>query len=390
MTSSKSWLGETMLLIKAQHLMTLMNRLGDRVMVGAPMLGCHLFALDLSGRIAQIHDVIRFNEYQPFWQSVRSRASQGTATTVAAGDADAQAELARSLGAEVPDSGRLRDAFRQAGVIEPENLDEIRALFQQARKSNPARGGDVYYFAFDNNALRNRLYSQFLRTQSPRDPHFNFVVAKQVRNELDCREGKVLGDFQKALDLLLPGFSVASVFANQNRLQDRLRLLALAEWNVLLASGDSVTVATGEEKDGAPLDSDLIIIGAYAQFAAQPGRKVVLFSSDNEFVAQSTGRANLIGQLVRYPAETMDRYETPWENACRLLYQLAVVYGRLDLKLPGGESVLMYGVWQNKTADDLESERVRVTMDTSSSSRLADIHDAVARDIEILNEAVAT
>ncbi|MCI0486734.1 MAG: hypothetical protein L0229_09050 [Blastocatellia bacterium] len=363
------------MLLKAQHLMVLLNRLGDHVTVYAPMLDCRLFTLDLSQRMAQIRDIIRAREYDDVRNAVRDH--------IASAD-----DLARAISSEIPDYGRLRDGFRQAGVIAPENLGEIRALLSQAQKSNPAHGGDIYYFAFDNNALRNRLYSQFLRQQSPRDPRYNFVLAKQVRNEINCREGKILGGFLNALKIVLPNLNAVAVFQNQNRLTDRLRLLALSEWNQLLTSKNCEVIETGSEKPNAPPDSDLIIIATYEWFAAKPGRKVVLFSSDNEFVVQSSGRTNLMGQRVCYPVELLDSYHSRWEDVSRLLYQLAVLYGRLDLQLSATDVIRLYGVWQDKGAEDWEYEHVRVTMDTGSSPTLKFKHEMIACDIDILNEAI--
>jgi hypothetical protein len=365
------------MVIKAQHLMVMLNRLGDHVTVNAPMLERRLFALDLRLRIAQVCDIISAKEYNDARNAVRSR--------VASKD-----ELTRAVASEIPDYGRLRDGFRQAGVIAPENIGEIRALLSQAQKSNPARGGDVYYFAFDNNALRNRLYTQFLRQQSPRDPRYHLVLAKQVRNEIECREGKALSDFMDALKAIFPNFNAITVFQNQNRLADRLRLLALAEWNQLLASGNCEVIETGSEKPKAPLDSDIIIVATYEWFAAKPGRKVVLFSSDNEFVVQSSGRMNLMGQRVCYPTELLDNYQSRWEDVSRLLYQIAVLFGRLDLQLSSTDVIRIYGVWQDKGAEDWEYEHVRVTMDISSSPTLKSKHEMIARDIDILTSAAQT
>src|SRR2546422_8316709 len=77
---------------------------------------------------------------------------------------------------------------------------------------------------------------------------------------------------------------------------------------------------TGVQTCALPIspDSDRIIIAAYEGFANLPGRKVVLFSSDNEFVVQSSGGSNLIAQLVRYPSEMSDHYQTKIGRAsCR-------------------------------------------------------------------------
>ena len=157
----------------------------------------------------------------------------------------------------------------------------------------------------------------------------------------------------------------------------------MAELNKLLASGDSEWCETGEEKQGAPPDSDTIIIMAYEAFAARLGRKVVLFSSDNEFVLRSTNRINLVGQLVRYPAALVDLYESSWGNVCRLLYQLSIVYGRLDISLGEGNTIRLYGVWQEKGANDWEQECTRLAVD-NTSPKGQEFYKTVARNKAIL------
>lgn len=372
-------------LLLAQHLVLLVNQLGDHVKVSAPMLERDLFTVDLSARFAKIENILSSVAYSQTWRNIRERSVAIVANMLPTQAPDARSQLSKEISKEIPDFGRFSAAFRQSGVVHPVNMGEVNNLLKQARESNPSRGGDIYYFAFDNNALRNRLYSQFLKPESFRGPRYNLVLAKQVRNELECRAPKIAFDFLDGLEGLLPFLSVKSALANQNRLADRLRLLALAEWNSMLSTRECDLFATGEERPNAPLDSDRIIIRTYEQFAAHPGRKVVLFSSDNEFVIQSSGRSNLIGQFVSYPAEINNTYEVSWEGLCRLLYQLAIVFARLDLELDNGETIRLYGVWQEKGVDDSDKERVRVTFPET----LAGLRDAVVRNQTILSAAMA-
>ncbi|MEJ5295135.1 MAG: hypothetical protein WHT28_07805, partial [Fimbriimonadales bacterium] len=165
-----------MIRIAERHLMALLNRLGDRVEVRAPLLqDARLFTLNLSQALAKVEQVIPRKEYE--------RAS-----------AIANAEVAP----EIPPYTRLRDCFVASGVIPPENLREIERLLDAARTNNPACGGDVYYFALDNNAVRNRVYSLYLKPRHRGHPEPNLVLSEIVRQELDLREGKIGGKFLKA------------------------------------------------------------------------------------------------------------------------------------------------------------------------------------------------
>ncbi|MCS6919264.1 MAG: hypothetical protein NZM28_05800, partial [Fimbriimonadales bacterium] len=132
-----------MTLLAESQMMLLLNQLGDAAVVRAPLLGnIRLFRLNLSGRQAGLEQVAASDEYADALSDARDRLDAAAAMQKPL-EPD---PLAESLKRELPDYNRLRDAFRQAGVAEPTNLHEIRQLLRQARESNPARGGDVYYF----------------------------------------------------------------------------------------------------------------------------------------------------------------------------------------------------------------------------------------------------
>ncbi|MFN7017381.1 MAG: hypothetical protein ACK4P5_09515, partial [Fimbriimonadales bacterium] len=150
-------------LINASQMTLLLNQLGDTAVVRAPLLdNAELFRLDLRQRDAKIEQIISSQDYNSAFQRVSERID------ALATQKGLEPTLVKQVKVELPTYNRLHDAFRQAGVEEPTNLQAIRDLLRTARVSNPARGGDIYYFAFDNNALRNRLYSLYIRPCSPR------------------------------------------------------------------------------------------------------------------------------------------------------------------------------------------------------------------------------
>ncbi|MDM7461141.1 MAG: hypothetical protein P3X24_005760 [bacterium] len=359
-------------LINASQMTLLLNQLGDEAVVRAPLLdNAELFQLDLRQRDAKIEQIISSRAYSDAFGTVLERID------ALATQNGLEPTLVKQVKGELPDYNRLRDAFCQAGVEEPTNLHEIRELLRQARGSNPARGGDIYYFAFDNNTLRNRFYSLYIRPCSPRDAHYNLLLAKQVRDELDPREGKILYDFLNAFNTLYPGLSISDIFQNQNRLSDRLRLLGLAEWNAVQQSGDA-------EVEDAPdaRDPDGKIIAAYAKFAQKPGRKVVALSSDNEFITRCSGQVNLTGQIIKYPKALKSSYTASWEAAGRLLYQLAILYGRIDIKTAEGLQTRLYGVWREKGAKEWDQEKLKVTFTPQETPQ----EQAIRRNLNILEK----
>lgn len=365
-----------MLLIAESQMMLLLNQLGDAAVVRAPLLGnTPLFLLNLSGRQAGVEQIVDSSEYARALDNVRKQME--IAATL---HTPQNTQLAEDLKRELPDYNRLREAFRQAGVVEPSNLDEIRKCLSQAQESNPARGGDIYYFAFDNNALRNRLYSLYLEPRRRHDPHYNLLLSGFVRKELELREGKILYEFLDAFNAAYEGLGIPDIFQNQNRLKDRLRLLALAEWNRVQKSGDAEVEDAEDPEDYG--DADGRIIEAYARFANKSGRKVVVFSSDNEFVMRCSGRTNLIGQLVSYPATLDDSYSVSWERVRRLLYQLSVLYGRIDLESGSGLQVRIYGVWREKGANEWDAEQVKLTFTPQQTPQ----ERAIERNLRILRE----
>ena len=354
-----------MILVPQRYMMALLNLLGDRVQVDAPLLQhATLFTLNLAQATAHIEGIIDSTRYHARYTQVKEQVR-----------ATLPNDTAAQVMAEVPDHNRLCEAFRIAGIVPPENLSELEQVLKQARASNPARGGDIYYFAFDNNALRNRLYSLYLKPAQRGRPEPNMLLSRAVYDELDLCKGKILSRFLKAFDSAFPSLGVRQLFGNQNRLEDRLRLLARREWDKILQSSAYDVVKAGRKSD-----PDGPIIRSYAQFAATAGRKVVVLSSDNEFILRCGGRPNLIPQLVRYPSEVDEAYRADWEAVSWLLYHLAVVYGRLDLRRADGVTVRVYGVWQGKGAPDWDDERLKIMVEPSN----APLKQALQRTMRIL------
>jgi hypothetical protein len=354
-----------MILVPQRYMMALLNLLGDRVQVDAPLLhNTTLFTVNLAQATAHIEGIIRSTVYRERHKQVEEQVR-----------ASLPEDTASQVLAELPDYNRLREAFRTAGIVPPENLGELERVLEQARQSNPARGGDIYYFALDNNALRNRLYSLYLKPAQRGRPEPNMLLSRAVYDELDLCKGKILYRFLKAFDSAFPSLGVRQLFGNQNRLEDRLRLLARREWDKILQSSAYDVVKTGRKSD-----PDGPIIRSYAQFAATAGRKVVVLSSDNEFILRCGGRPNLIPQLVRYPSEVDEAYRADWEAVSWLLYHLAVVYGRLDLRLADGTTVRLYGVWHGKGAPDWDDERLKIMVEPSN----APLEQALQRTMRIL------
>jgi len=354
-----------MILVPQRYMMALLNLMDDRVQVDAPLLhNTTLFTVDLAQATAHIEGIIDSTRYHARYTQVKEQVR-----------ATLPNDTAAQVMAEVPDHNRLCEAFRIAGIVPPENLGELERVLEQARASNPARGGDIYYFAFDNNALRNRLYSLYLKPAQRGRPEPNMLLSRAVYDELDLCKGKILSRFLKAFDSAFPSLGVRQLFGNQNRLEDRLRLLARREWDKILQSSAYDVVKAGRKSD-----PDGPIIRSYAQFAATAGRKVVVLSSDNEFILRCGGRPNLIPQLVRYRLEIDEAYKADWEAVSWLLYHLAVVYGRLDLRRADGVIVRLYGVWQGKGAPDWDDERLKITVEPSN----APLEQALQRTMRIL------
>ena len=354
-----------MILVPQRYMIALLNLLGERVQVDTPLLhSTTLFTVDLAQATAHIEGIIDSTRYHARYTQVKEQVR-----------ATLPNDTAAQVMAEVPDHNRLCEAFRIAGIVPPENLSELEQVLKQARASNPARGGDIYYFAFDNNALRNRLYSLYLKPAQRGRPEPNMLLSRAVYDELDLCKGKILSRFLKAFDSAFPSLGVRQLFGNQNRLEDRLRLLARREWDKILQSSAYDVVKAGRKSD-----PDGPIIRSYAQFAATAGRKVVVLSSDNEFILRCGGRPNLIPQLVRYRLEIDEAYKADWEAVSWLLYHLAVVYGRLDLRRADGVIVRLYGVWQGKGAPDWDDERLKITVEPSN----APLEQALQRTMRIL------
>lgn len=337
--------------LRADEMVLLLNHLPDQCQVFAPLLGCTLFELDLSQRQAQVRDIIRQADFSALLRARR----QGQ-----------PADLAR----EFPDYDLFWQPFRSSGLHRPTNWDtEIVPLLKEAEASNPARGDAVYYFGFDNNVLRTRLCSLQMCAAGTGDARHNLAVSAAVRKELTVRDDKISGDFLQAFHDAVPDLNIPTIFGNQNRLADRMRIQALNEFNAILGVGTCELLKTPRRRVAGSGEADRQIIQSYADFAQMVGRRVVLFSADNEFVLQTAGLPNLTGQIVQYPPRSGRTVAGAWEEVGRLLYDLTVIFGRLEISANTG-ALYLYGVWQRKGEPHWRREEVRVTAPEVSVSLL--------------------
>ena len=262
---------------------------------------------------------------------------------------------------EIPDYKHFQDVFFGSAMLNPDGLNVLIGFVKDAAKQSVVKGGDVYYFAFDTNVLRDRIYTLYLRPYSDA-PNIDFILSETVRSELTNRQGKLRRSVINELFRMMG--PVAYNFSNQNTLADRLRYIGFLEYNRLRHETDCDQIEPDESRS---VNKDEAIIRAYADFASGgQHRKVLLVSRDNEFIRMSSSLPDVIPIILesRFPAKIPKTLPCSYNQLYAFIYYLSVVFGRVDFTVKDHKLYECNGVWPQKNVKQWEGDYMKISANT--------------------------
>lgn len=229
------------------------------------------------------------------------------------------------------------------GILELANRADIESLLTRYGDPDLLAGHAPVLAGFDTNLLPWRID----RVLGLTDPgagigYVNgFVLTTGVRDELEweykCHD---TGPFETAYDRRF------DAYWNQSLGSARRGRLGLEAYRRIRDIEQAVEV---QSEDG-----DAPIIAAYDEYNQEYRSDLLLFSNDRNFVERAKAH-RILGQRVEFPRSLPRTTTASWREIEQLLYQLAVVFGIIEL--PG---VTLYGVWSGKEGLDWRYERLRV------------------------------
>ncbi|MCX8027985.1 MAG: PIN domain-containing protein [Thermodesulfovibrionales bacterium] len=257
---------------------------------------------------------------------------------------------------EIPEYQSIHESLFMSGIIKPIGLDELYDYINSATKQSVVKGGDVYYIAFDTNALMDCIYTNHLR-QFADFPNIDFILCETVRFELTNRRGKIKRDTCNDLTPILK--DNAFDLLNQNYLADRRRYAGFLEYNKIRHETDCEQLKPIISND----NKDEEIIRTYAHFATEKhSRKVLLISRDNEFIRMSPSLPDVIPISISRPGMVEGKKPIICEFASfhSFLYHLSVSFCCLELCLNEHRLFKYLGVWSQKNTSQWENQFVKI------------------------------
>lgn len=351
-------------IVKIEELTVLLNQIRS-FLIYVPLIKAELFKVELEEREAEIKCALRGrNDYQNI--TTQFSASQ-----------------------EFPDYSDYSGAFQQAGLTPIENEDEIKKYFEEATGQDLLMGGDRYFFGFDNNVLRNRIFTNLFMPIPEFKTNWGYLLSPYVRYELEDRGKKY--DYHKPLQKISKEGWIIDVFRNQPKLAERKRSIGFTEFQKIRNLRQSNTqvlnakiTKTETLKEGLLSYMDNFIVDDYANFV-KAGMKIILLSADKRFIGSAKGRDNIISVLVDYDRRPQKDYTCSREKVTDFLYALSVLYGRIELQTVQSEPLLWIdGIWAGKGPDNWTKEQLKVTT-CPDSSLSKETREAIEADLNIIH-----
>lgn len=105
---------------------------------------------------------------------------------------------------------------------------------------------------------------------------------------------------------------------------------------------------------------------------------MVLLTADREVEIRCSATPQVTALLLQFSSE-LESLTATWEQVCRLLWIVAIIYGRIDLVIETNR-VYIYGVWKDKRLSDWIDKHVQLGI----SSDLQALREGVERDLRLL------
>lgn len=351
-------------IVKTKELIILLNQIKE-FLIYAPLIKANLFGVNLYEREAKIRcRLYGKNDYR----------------NITAQFSDSQ---------ELPNYSDYLGAFQQAGLMPIENEDEIKKYFEEAGKQDLLMGGDRYFFGFDNNVLRNRIFTNLFMPIPDFKTNWGYLLSSCVRYELEDRGQKY--SYHNPLQKFSKESWIIDVFRNQPKLEERKRSIGLTEFQKIRNLRQSNTqvleakiTKTEMLKEGLQGYMDSFIVDNYAG-SVEAGMKVILLSADRRFIGSAKGEENIIPVVVEYDRQAQKDYTCSWEKVVNFLYALSALYGRIELQsLQSAPLLWIDGIWAGKGPDNWTKEQLKVTT-CPNSSLSQKAQETIEADLNIIH-----
>ncbi|MHA1755979.1 MAG: hypothetical protein ACTSVV_04355 [Promethearchaeota archaeon] len=285
------------------------------------------------------------------------------------------------LKGEFPNASMIMDILIRAGFYFNLYKNKFETILNKIENINILEGDFPIAIAFDTNLYVDQYFTQFLkllkkRYHKPRFPIY-FLLSEGVKKELMTFKNKYKNDEIQKLKTLCANPKMVEEFYNQNKLKARIKHMGYVDFLKCNENVYSKIILEDESVDKKNMDSR--IIHGFLNEIREQNIKLYLLSQDSDFISRARGNRNLIAiHLERIPlSQLKDEFICSWEDFGRFLYNLAIIFGAINLKLENNHNIEIYGIWRGKKFNNWDKEELKII---SLKSLLVN----VKKDLDIL------
>jgi len=268
---------------------------------------------------------------------------------------------------DLPEPPEYARAFVGADVLDLGNQKDVEGFLEEEGRANINHGHEPRFVGFDANLYPWRIDTSLKMDPDPSDadepPLVNgFALAEGVRKEMNWDYKYGSGSVH---DLVKAFGDEFKRMTNQPGGAQRQGRLGVVQHSALRSHSYGEELSSGE--------GDKEIVGAYAEYDRETGKRPLLLSNDREFVERAHHNS-LLAARVEFDDELPRKTTASWGEIERSLYFLSVLFGVVVLP-----KMTVYGVWTGKREDEWSREVLDVEF------RSPKVEETAERYFDVLN-----
>jgi len=276
------------------------------------------------------------------------------------GDFQLSMRIAKKVKREIPDYGDLLDAFFSAGILKPENENEItdflknRIMEAEKFTSSPR----PFAIAFDTNCFMLKVPSNLLQNKFRK---ISCVYSELVLEELGLLAQYKLNGVIEHLKQLYPSLThELSLLRRCETKISRRAKMGIVEVSRLQIEYAGKTIGARVPNNFSTLNSierDNQIIESYIKFREERNVELLFLTTDNNANIRAAAKG-LPTFYIKQPTN-LSNIEINYRNLTKLLYTLSVMFGYIKLRT-GFVTSLIYSTWPGKTFNEWKNSLMKI------------------------------
>jgi len=289
-------------------------------------------------------------------------------------------KTAKKVKSEISNYGDVLDALFSAGILKPENENEIinflKNKMTEAEKftSSPR----PFAIAFDTNCFMLKVPSNLLQKELRKIP---CVYSELVLEELGLLAQHKLNGIIEHLKQLYPSSAHELSFLRhcETRIARRAKM-GIAEVNKLQIEHAGKTIGAKPPNNFSTLSSierDNQIIESYVNYQEERKVELIFLTTDNNANIRAATKG-LATFYIKQPTN-LSNIKINYKSLTKLFYTLSVMFGYIKLRT-GFTTTLIYSTWPGKTFNEWKNNLMKILIpkDTKATQNIRK-HLAVLR-----------